>query len=181
MFAGVMALGAIGCSTGLVEGVSAADAANGATARSSVGSSSTARVVYAVGGARAPGIPWYDYTERSGDAHYPGAKRTIVDYPAASAFNWLPDMYLLAGGRESGNIGQAVDVAAKHLDADIRGGTRPAAAVGLSEGALGLDQEQTRLTGDPTAPPPGTLSFTEFGDAGGSPIVGPLCSRAVCD
>ena len=115
----------------------------------------------------APGIPWYDYTERSGDAYYPGAKRTIVDYPAAAAFNWLPDMYLPAGGREPGSIGQAVDVAAKHLDADIRSGTRPAAAVGLSEGALGLDQEQTRLAGDPAAPPPGTLSFTEFGDPTG--------------
>src|SRR3954470_14360509 len=119
MLAVVMALGAIGYAAGLGAGVSAADDANGATARSSVGRSSTARVVYAVGGARAPDIPWYDYTERAGTAYYPGAKRTIVDYPAAAAFNWLPDMYLPAGGRESGSIGQAVDVAAKHLDADI--------------------------------------------------------------
>ena len=168
MLAGVMALGAIGYAAGLGAGVSAADDANGATARSSVGRSSTARVVYAVGGARAPDIPWYDYTERAGDAYYPGARRTIVDYPAAAAFNWLPDMFLPAGGREGGSIGQAVDVAARHLDADIRGGTRPAAAVGLSEGALGLDQERMRLAGDPAAaPPPGALSFSEFGDPTG--------------
>jgi hypothetical protein len=168
MLAGVMALGAIGYAAGLGAGVSAADDANGATARSSVGRSSTARVVYAVGGARAPDIPWYDYTERAGDAYYPGARRTIVDYPAAAAFNWLPDMFLPAGGRDGGSIGQAVDVAARHLDADIRGGTRPAAAVGLSEGALGLDQERMRLAGDPVAAPaPGALSFSEFGDPTG--------------
>ncbi|MGY4653706.1 PE-PPE domain-containing protein [Mycobacterium sp. URHB0021] len=167
MFAGVLAVGAVGCAAGLGEGVSAADDAYGAAARSSVGRSSTARVVYAVGGARAPDIPWYDYTERAGTAYYPGAKRTIVDYPAAAAFNWLPDMYLPAGGRESGSIGQAVDVAAKHLDADIRGGAGPAGAVGLSEGALGLDLEQMRLAGDPSAPPPDKVSFTEFGDPTG--------------
>jgi diacyltrehalose acyltransferase len=165
IFASAVATGIVGYAGGLGEGVSTADDVRGPT----VGESGTARVVYAVGGARAPGIPWYDYTERAGAGYFPNAERTVVDYPAGAAFNWMPRMFLgpNPGPRDPGTIGESVNVAANHLDADIRTGRRPAAAIGLSQGTLGLDEEQIRLANDPDAPPSNQLSFTDFSNPTG--------------
>ena len=56
----------VGASGGLGTGAAAADPVfppwdNTAPSPSPVGDASNAQVVYALGGARAPGIPWYDY------------------------------------------------------------------------------------------------------------------------
>jgi hypothetical protein len=128
-----------------------------------VGDAATAQVVYAVGGARAPGIPWYDYTNRAGSSYFPNAKRDLIDYPAGAPFSWVPTMFF-PGPRDNVSVGVAADDATRSLDTAIRNGTEPAAAVGLSQGTLALDKEQVRLANDPTAPPPDKLQFTTIGD-----------------
>lgn len=171
LLAGAAALGVVGASGGFGLGISIAepnqpsDTSPGTP--SPVGEASTAQVVYALGGARAPGIPWYDYTSRAGAAYFPNAARDVVDYPAGAPFNWVPDMFLPAGGRDEESIGEAATIATENLDADIRNGTAPAAAVGLSQGTLALDMEQVRLANDPHAPPPDKLSFTTIGNPAG--------------
>ncbi|WP_422749907.1 PE-PPE domain-containing protein [Mycobacterium sp. WMMD1722] len=124
-------------------------------------------VVYALGGARAPGIPWRDYTARAGAQYFPGTRRDIVDYPAGAPFSWVPEMFLPPGGRDRESIGEAATIATHNLDQAIRAGSAPAAVVGLSQGTLALDQEQARLAGDPHAPPPDRLSFTTIGNPTG--------------
>lgn len=64
-------------------------------------------------------------------------------------------------------IGNAAKIAVGNLDNAVHRGTEPAAAVGLSQGGLGIDGEQARLADDLTAPPPDKLSFTTFGDPSG--------------
>jgi hypothetical protein len=172
LFVGLLAIGVVGGTGGLGAGVAEADLTYSADEHRAAtpppaGGAPAGDIVYAVGGARAPGIPWYDYTQRAGAAYFPDAQRTVVDYPAGAAFNWLPDFLLPQSGREPGSIGQSVTVAANHLDADIRRKTAPAAAVGLSQGTMGLDLEQARLADDRSAPPPETLSFTDFANPTG--------------
>lgn len=170
LLAGAIAVGVVGSAGGLGLGVSAGapgDPSGDFTSNptpSPVGEASTAQVVYALGGARAPGIPWYDYTNRAGAGYFPNAARTIVDYPAGAPFSWVPDMFLPPGGRDRESIGEAAAIGTANLDTAIRKGTAPAAAVGLSQGTLALDKEQVRLANDPTAPPPDKLSFTLIGD-----------------
>jgi diacyltrehalose acyltransferase len=130
---------------------------------SPVGEAATAKVVYALGGARAPGIPWFDYTNRAGAEYFPNAKRDLIDYPAGAPFSWVP-LELFPGRRDNVSIGQAAQQATNSLDQAVRRGTEPAAAVGLSQGTLALDQEEVRLANDPKAPPPDTLQFTTIGD-----------------
>jgi hypothetical protein len=170
LFAGVVAVGVVGAAGGFGVGASGAEPRhdrNDAPTPSPVGPASTAQVVYALGGARAPGIPWRDYTSRAGAGYFPNADRAIVDYPAGAPFNWVPDMFLPPGGRDDESIGEAAAMATDNLDAHIRGATVPAAAVGLSQGTLALDNEQVRLANDPNAPPPEALSFTTIGDPTG--------------
>ncbi|MBY0442941.1 MAG: PE-PPE domain-containing protein [Mycobacteriaceae bacterium] len=126
----------------------------------------SAKVVYAVGGARPPGFPWEYYTMRAGEGFFPNTKRDLIDYPAGAPFSWMPT-WLTPGPRDHATIGQAVTQATDNLDAAIHQGTEPAAAIGLSQGALALDQVQARLAHDPTAPPPDHLQFTTFGDPSG--------------
>jgi hypothetical protein len=138
---------------------------------SPVGDASAASVVYALGGARAPGIPWYDYTNRAGAAYFPHAKRDLIDYPAGAPFSWVPQA-LFPGRRDDVTIGQAAQQATTSLDHAIRRGAEPAAAVGLSQGTLALDQEQLRLANDPKAPSPDKLQFTTIGDPMGKHAFG---------
>src|ERR1700722_5234982 len=160
LLAGAVAVGIVGAAGGFGTGVSIADSAHpwndlsGAPTPSPVGDASTAQVVYALGGARAPGIPWADYTNRAGSEYFPNAKRDLIDYPAGAPFSWVPTMFL-PGPRDNVSIGVAADDATKSLDKAIRSGTQPAVAVGLSQGTLALDKEQARLAKDPSAPPPG--------------------------
>jgi hypothetical protein len=171
LLAGALAAGVVGASGGFGLGVSSADEPfipwdNNPPTPSPVGDAATAQVVYALGGARAPGIPWYDYTNRAGSGYFPNAKRDLIDYPAGAPFSWVPRI-LSPGPRDNVTIGVAADDATKSLDTAIRNGTAPAAAVGLSQGTLPLDQERVRLANDPTAPPPDKLSFTMIGDPTG--------------
>jgi hypothetical protein len=166
-----MALGVVGAAGGFGIGVAIADPANPWTPNPSpspVGDASTARVVYALGGARPPGIPWVDYTNRAGNQYFPNAKRDLIDYPAGAPFSWVPSMFLPKGySPDRVTIGVAADDATNNLAKAIRNGDQPAAAVGLSQGTLALDQEQVRLANDPKAPPPDKLQFTTIGDPTG--------------
>jgi diacyltrehalose acyltransferase len=127
-------------------------------APSPVGENSTAKVVYSLGGARPPASNWA-YTNRAGEGFFPGAKRELVDYPAGAPFGWMPT-WVLPGPRDMVTIGEAATQATNNLNKAVHHGTEPAAAVGLSQGNLGLDGVQARLANDPMAPPPEQLSFT---------------------
>ena len=163
-----MALGVVGAAGGFGTGIAIADPANPAPIPSPVGPGNTAQVVYALGGARPPGIPWVDYTNRAGNEYFPNAKRDLIDYPAGAPFSWVPSMLLPAGYKpDRVSIGAAATDATNSLNKAIKGGDQPAAAVGLSQGTLALDQEQVRLANDPKAPPPDKLQFTTIGDPTG--------------
>lgn len=138
---------------------------------SPVGDAATAKVVYALGGARPPGIPWYEYTNRAGSLYFPNTKRDIIDYPAGAPFSWMPLMSL-SSPQDKVSIGEAARQATNSLDNAIRHGTEPAVAVGLSQGTLALDQVQARFANDPTAPPPDRLQFTTIGDPMGTHAFG---------
>ncbi len=127
---------------------------------------SDAQTVYALGGARAPGIPWVDYTMRAGLGWFPDSSRVLVDYPAGAPFSWMPQGLLPPGPRDNVTIGEAATTATDNLTralwAGRSGGSQ--AAVGLSQGTLALDQMQVRLANDPNAPARDKLTFTTIGD-----------------
>ncbi|WP_099020980.1 PE-PPE domain-containing protein [Mycolicibacterium palauense] len=182
LLAGALALGVVGYSGGFGPGTAFAETTSWAppgpgaadqpfAAEAGPGTGPAAgpgtppvQVVYAVGGARPPGIPWYDYAHRLGAGYYPGADREIIDYPAGAPFSWVPDMFATHRPDENVSIGVAADDATATLNTAIEQGTRPAAAVGLSLGSLALDKEQARLSTDPNAPAPDMLQFTTIGD-----------------
>lgn len=125
---------------------------------------SDAQTVYALGGARAPGIPWVDYTMHAGLGWFPDSNRVLVDYPAGAPFSWMPQGLLPPGPRDKVTIGEAAYTATDSLTQAIRNGGGTQAAVGLSQGTLALDQAQVRLASDPNAPAPDQLTFTTIGD-----------------
>lgn len=175
--AAVVAMWLTGWAVGIGAGVAKSEPASpwapwSPPAPSPVGDAATAKVVYALGGARPPGlIPWYDYTNWAGSRYFPNAKRDLIDYPAGAPFNWVPTM-LVPGPRDRMSIGKAAQQATNSLDSAIRHGTEPAVALGLSQGTLALDQEQVRLANDPNAPPPDKLQFTMIGDPMGTQAFG---------
>ena len=75
LLAGAIAAGVVSSAGALGNGVSAAE---------------TDETVYTVGGAKWPGVPWYEYTDRSGRGYYPDATRVVVDYPAGMVQGPLP-------------------------------------------------------------------------------------------
>lgn len=174
LLAGVVTVGVVGAAGGLGTGVAIAEPRwvdpIFPPAPAPVGPAAPAQEVYALGGARAPGIPWYDYTNRAGAEYFPNAKRNLVDYPAGAPFSWVPSMFLPADTkRDDMSIGEAATVATNNLSRALsadtgKPGTRPAAVVGLSQGTLGLDGEMVRLANDPKAPPRDQLTFTEIGN-----------------
>lgn len=126
------------------------------SAVSSATVTASAEVAYTVGGAKFPGVPWYDYTQSAGIQYYPALQRVLVDYPAGIIDNF-PE------GAPA--VGPSVQIGTEQLDAAIHNYAQgPAVAIGLSEGGLVLDAERARLASDPTAPAPDLLSFTTFGD-----------------
>ena len=125
---------------------------------------SDSQVVYALGGARAPGIPWVDYTMRAGLGWFPDSRRELIDYPAGAPFSWMPQGLLPPGPRDNVTIGEAATAATNSLGRAIGNGTGTQAAVGLSQGTLALDQVQARLANDPNAPARDKLTFTTIGD-----------------
>lgn len=178
VFAGLLAGCVVGTSGGLGTGTAQANPwypqpCNGgpyqaeacAPAPSPLVQGSAAPVVYALGGARAPGIPWYEYTMKAGADWFPEARRELIDYPAGAPFSWMPQFVLPPGPRDNETIGEAATAATDSLDQAIFSGSgEPAAAVGLSQGTLALDQVQARLADDPNAPAPDELTFTTIGD-----------------
>src|ERR1700741_1274745 len=138
---------------------------------SAIGDDANAKVVYALGGARAPGIPWHDYTNQAGSEYFPNPKRDLIDYPAGAPFSWVPEL-LFPGRRDNVTVGHTARQATNSLYQAIRHGTEPGAAVGLSQGTLALDQEQLPLANDPKAPPRNKLQFTTIGDPMGTQAFG---------
>ncbi len=146
LLAGTLAAGVLGSAGALGTGVAAADTA------------------LVVGGAKAPGIPWYWYTSMTGQRYFPDAKREIVDYPGGMMYGRLPAVLWPGQGLDTITVGESVVTGTKNLDRAIRSASGPSDVIGLSEGTLVLDAEQARLANDPTAPSPDQLSFTTFGD-----------------
>jgi hypothetical protein len=145
LFAGVIALAVMGPAGSFASGIAAADG-----------------TTYNVGGAKVPGVPWYDYTVRAGAQYFPNAKREVIDYPAGMLQGRSLEKLLPGMGLDSPSVGESVVAGTNNLDAAIRRRS-PQHLIGLSEGALVLDAEQGRLEHDPSAPPPDQLSFGVFG------------------
>lgn len=129
---------------------------------------------YALGGAHVLGIPYDEYIMRTGADWFPGLDRQIVDYPAGQVQGHTLER-LFPGIGQFGNrvvpglgldgpsVGESVDVGSPNLINAIRAGGR-GTAIGLSEGAMVLNDVQARLAYDPAAPPPTELSFAMYGD-----------------
>jgi hypothetical protein len=181
-FAGLLALGLVGTTGGLGTGTAVAEnwspwvpAPQPGAPRYAAEASwptpdpqvagSAAQTVYALGGARAPGIPWVDYTMRAGLGWFPDSNRVLVDYPAGAPFSWMPQGLLPPGPRDNVTIGEAAYTATDNLARAVgNNGPGTEAAVGLSQGTLALDQLQVRLANDPNAPARDKLTFTTIGD-----------------
>jgi 3'-(hydroxy)phthioceranyl-2'-palmitoyl(stearoyl)-2-O-sulfo-trehalose (hydroxy)phthioceranyltransferase len=85
----------------------------------------------------------------------PDATPRVIPYPGS---------FWPVTGPNSPTVGQSVNTGTNNLDAAIRSTNGPIYAAGLSQGTLALDAEQARLANDPTAPPPGQLTFVKAGD-----------------
>ncbi|KUH82262.1 MULTISPECIES: acyltransferase PE [unclassified Mycobacterium] len=128
---------------------------------------------YALGGAHVLGIPYDEYIMRTGADWFPGLDRQIVDYPAGQVQGHTLERLFPGIGKlddsfpglgvDGPSVGESVDVGAPNLINAIREGG-PGTAIGLSEGAMVLNEVQARLAYDPAAPPPDELSFAMYGD-----------------
>ncbi|OBK77357.1 acyltransferase PE [Mycobacterium sp. 1164985.4] len=128
---------------------------------------------YALGGAHVLGIPYDEYIMRTGADWFPGLDRQIVDYPAGQVQgHTLERLFPGIGGLDDDfpglgidgpSVGESVDIGAPNLIAAIKAGGS-GTAIGLSEGAMVLNDVQARLAYDPAAPPPNELSFATYGD-----------------
>jgi hypothetical protein len=128
---------------------------------------------YALGGAHVSGIPYDAYRRAVGRDWYPGLDRQLVDYPAGQVQGHtlerlFPGIGTLQGnnplaGLDGPSVGESVDVGAPNVINAVRAGG-PGTAIGLSEGAMVLNETQAQLANDPNAPPPDQLSFAMFGD-----------------
>jgi hypothetical protein len=128
---------------------------------------------YALGGAHVLGIPYDEYIMRTGADWFPGLDRQIVDYPAGQVQGHTLERLFPGIGRlddsfpgigiDGPSVGESVDVGTPNvIDAIRKGG--PGTVIGLSEGAMVLNDVQSRLAYDPAAPPPDQLSFAMYGD-----------------
>jgi hypothetical protein len=128
---------------------------------------------YALGGAHVLGIPYDEYIMRTGADWFPGLDRQIVDYPAGQVQGHTLERMFPGIGRlddgfpglgiDGASVGQSVQVGSPDTIRAIKEGG-PGTAIGLSEGAMVLNDVQARLAYDPAAPPPDQLSFAMFGD-----------------
>jgi hypothetical protein len=128
---------------------------------------------YALGGAHVLGIPYDEYIMRTGADWFPGLDRQIVDYPAGQVQGHTLERLFPGIGRlddsfpgigiDGPSVGESVDVGTPNvIDAIGKGG--PGTVIGLSEGAMVLNDVQARLAYDPAAPPSDQLSFAMYGD-----------------
>ena len=106
LLAGALAAGLFGSVGGLSPALAGAD--DGATAD---------QTVYTLGGAKMPGVPWYEYTDRSGRGYYPSQNRVLVDYPAGIITGFLP--------KGAPGVGPSILIGADSMDAIIRDGLPP--------------------------------------------------------
>jgi hypothetical protein len=128
---------------------------------------------YALGGAHVLGIPYDEYIMRTGADWFPGLDRQIVDYPAGQVQGHTLERLFPGIGRlddsfpglgiDGPSVGESVDVGTPNVLTAIREGGR-GTAIGLSEGAMVLNDVQAKLAYDPAAPPPDQLSFAMYGD-----------------
>lgn len=128
---------------------------------------------YALGGAHVLGIPYDEYIMRTGADWFPGLDRQIVDYPAGQVQGHTLERLFPGIGRlddsfpglgiDGPSVGESVDIGTPNTINAIRAGGR-GTAIGLSEGAMVLNDVQAKLAYDPAAPPPNELSFATYGD-----------------
>lgn len=128
---------------------------------------------YALGGAHVLGIPYDEYIMRTGADWFPGLNRQIVDYPAGQVQGHVLERLLPGIGQlddsfpglgiDGPSVGESVEVGTPNVISAIREGG-PGTAIGLSEGAMVLNDVQAKLAYDPAAPPPDQLSFATYGD-----------------
>ncbi|SEH51700.1 PE-PPE domain-containing protein [Mycolicibacterium rutilum] len=129
---------------------------------------------YALGGAHVLGIPYDEYIMRTGSDWFPGLDRQIVDYPAGQVqghtlerlfpgIGAFGDRYVPGLGLDGPSVGESVDVGTPNVINAVRAGGQ-GTVIGLSEGAMVLNDVQAKLAYDPAAPPPDQLSFAMYGD-----------------
>ena len=136
---------------------------------------------YALGGAHVLGIPYDEYIMRTGADWFPGLDRQIVDYPAGQVQGHTLERLFPGIGRLDANfpglgidgpsIGESVDEGTPNVINAINAGGQ-GTAIGLSEGAMVLNDVQNKLAYDPAAPPPNELSFATYGDPVGKHAFG---------
>ncbi|WP_286671598.1 acyltransferase PE [Mycolicibacterium rufum] len=176
LLASVTALMTLGVAGGVGPGVATADEPppvpppNPAGAPPPLGTPGRA---YALGGAHVLGIPYDEYIMRTGADWFPGLDRQIVDYPAGQVQGHTLERLFPGIGRlgesmpglgiDGPSVGESVDVGTPNVIAAVRDGGR-GTAIGLSEGAMVLNDVQAKLAYDPAAPPPDQLSFATYGD-----------------
>lgn len=170
-------LATIGAAGGFGLGIAAADEPvprpNPATPSGGAPVLGTSGRAYALGGAHVLGIPYDEYIMRTGADWFPGLDRQIVDYPAGQVQGHTLERLFPGIGRlddslpgigiDGPSVGESVDVGTPNLIGAIREGG-PGTAIGLSEGAMVLNDVQAKLAYDPAAPPPDQLSFAMYGD-----------------
>lgn len=176
-FASVTALVTIGATGCFGFGVSAADETpvtpTDPTPTGGVPQLGTPGKAYALGGAHVLGIPYDEYIMRTGADWFPGLDRQIVDYPAGQVQGHTLERLFPGIGRlddsfpglgvDGPSVGESVDVGTPNVIDAIREGGR-GTVIGLSEGAMVLNDVQAKLAYDPAAPPPDQLSFAMYGD-----------------
>ncbi|MEV0670176.1 PE-PPE domain-containing protein [Mycobacterium sp. NPDC050441] len=115
------------------------------------------------GGARGPGIPWDQITNKVGRGYYPNANRRIVEYPAGMVYGRLPDKLWPGNDISTDSVGDSVDIGARNLKTALQNSPGQTVVVGNSEGALVLSEALARLSQDPGARAAEGVSFTLFG------------------
>lgn len=146
LLVGAIAGGMLACAAILGDGIASADTALivPGTAPSPYG---PLRSLYHFNPAMQPQI--------GANYYNPTATRHVVSYPGS---------FWPVTGLNSPTVGNSVSAGTNNLDAAIRSTDGPIFVAGLSQGTLVLDREQARLANDPTAPPPGQLTFIKAGD-----------------
>ncbi|OMB96787.1 hypothetical protein A5733_11225 [Mycobacterium sp. NS-7484] len=127
------------------------------------GGTASAETALIFGGARGPGIPWDQITNRVGRGYYPHAQRRIVEYPAGMVYGRLPDALWPGNTISTDSVGVSVDTGARNLKTALNNTPGETVVVGNSEGALVLSEALARLAQDRSARAPEGVSFTLFG------------------
>lgn len=139
---------------------------------------------YALGGAHVLGIPYDQYIIDTGKHWFPGnqEQKQIVRYPAGQVqghtlerlfpgIGAIGEQILPGLGLDGPSVEESIDVGAPHTIQTIKAGG-PGTVMGLSEGAMVLNEVQAQLANDPDAPPRDQLTFAMFGDPVGKHAFG---------